>query len=245
MRNLANRYNLSASADWQALLRHFELGEGFAFIVLMVPDEEGAEVCREALDSYLATHSRRVREITVATPSDLRNLPEVLLELKATPEDGAIWVARAVPEGAPDYEVWREAWRIGVATLNQFRNPLRRQFDIPLIFVGAPWLQETLRENSPDLWSVRTLTARVEQQASETAVERRAEPSVPQPETPAPDPELALAEAERLRGQPGKELALARLLHRAGLGLAARSHWQEAAKAFSEALELRERANEV
>ena len=45
----AGRYNLAASPDWQALLTLFELNEGFAFIVLLVSNEEGAMVCRDAL----------------------------------------------------------------------------------------------------------------------------------------------------------------------------------------------------
>lgn len=242
MRDVASRYNLSASPDWQALLTHFDLGEGFAFIVLMVADEEGADVCRAALDRFLKQTGKHLREVTVAAPIDLRNLAETLLQLTAEPEDGAIWVARAVPLGNVDYDVWREAWRIGVATLNQFRNPLRRQFDIPLIFVGAPWLQEVLRENAPDLWSVRTLTARVQSQASENLREQPAATSTPETREPGPDPELALAEAQQLREQPGKELALARLLHRAGVGFSASRRWSEAVNALSEALELRERA---
>ena len=82
MRDLASLYNLSASAEWQALLTHFELGEGFAFIVLMVPNDEGAEVCRAALDRHLKESGKRVREITVAAPADLRNLAETLLRIQ-------------------------------------------------------------------------------------------------------------------------------------------------------------------
>jgi hypothetical protein len=43
-----------------------------------------------------------------------------------------------------------------------------------------------------------------------------------------PDPEMALAEAERLRGKKGSELAVARLLYRAGFGFASRYQWRDA-----------------
>ena len=239
MRDLADLYNLGASPDWQALLSHFGLGEGFAFIVLLVPNDDGADVCRAALNRYLEATGKRVHRIPVTDVADLRNIAHTLLGMAAEPEDGAIWLARAVPDGVPDYAEWRQAWREGVSRLNEFRNPLRRQFDMPVIFAGAPWLQEVLREDAPDLWSVRTLVAWVEPQAVTAAtpetrdVSKQAEPSS------GPDPELALAEANRLRGKPGSELGLARLLYRAGLGFAARYQWREAAQTFEEALDFR------
>jgi hypothetical protein len=59
----ASRYNLSASADWQAVLTSFELGTGFQFIVLLVIDEDGAEACRTALTRRLDTAGKRLLEI--------------------------------------------------------------------------------------------------------------------------------------------------------------------------------------
>ena len=241
MRDLASIYNLAGSADWQALLTHFDLGQGFAFIVLLVPNDDGAEVCQAALDRYLSASGKAVTQVPVTAPADLRNIAQTLLEAQADARTGAVWVARAVPEGVPEFPLWQEAWREGVARLNQFRNPLRRQFDIPLIFAGAPWLQQVLRENTPDLWSVRTLVAWVEPQATAVPELRQAAPDTGAPGR-GPDPELALAEADRLRGKAGVELALARLLYRAGLGFAARYKWRDAAQAFSEALDIRRRA---
>ena len=242
MSDLANVYNLGTSPDWQALLSHFDLGEGFAFIVLLVPNDDGAEVCRVALDRYLEASGKRVHQIPVSGLADLRNIAHTLLGMTAEPADGAIWLARAVPVGVPDYAEWRHAWREGVSRLNEHRNPLRRQFDMPVIFAGAPWLQEVLREDAPDLWSVRTLVACVEPQALKTAAaETREGPPRAEPAS-GPDPELALAEADRLRGNPGSELGLARLLYRAGLGFAARYQRREAAQAFEEALDIRRRS---
>jgi tetratricopeptide (TPR) repeat protein len=243
LESLASRYNLADSLDWQPLIRHFELGQGFAFIVLLVPNDDWAEVCREALNAFLQARGEHVMQIPIAAPADLQDLAGTLLYLRAESGTGAIWVARAVPEALPDYQLWFQAWRRGVAWLNQYRNPLRRQFEIPVIFVGAPWLQEVLRDNAPDLWSVRTLVARVKPEASSEAI---SEIRVPSPDhagpSRGPDPEFALGEANRLRGKQGAELALARLLYRAGMGFAARYQWSDAEQAFSEALEIRQRA---
>jgi tetratricopeptide (TPR) repeat protein len=232
----ASRYNLAQSPDWQALLRLFELNEGFAFIVLLVVNEEGSEVCRDALAKRLRGAGKELLELET-TQDRLKEIANALLLTDACPETGAVWVSRVVSEGARDYGEWREAWRRGVAALNQHRNPLRRKWSVPVVFVGAPWLQEVLRENAPDLWSVRTQVAWVEPEApAADAYVARIYSDVPRR---GPDPQMALAEAERLRGKKGSELILARLLYRAGLGFAARSQWPEAARVLEESLEIR------
>src|SRR5450432_1849899 len=236
----ASRYYLAGSLDWRALLRHFDLGQGFAFIVLLVPDQDGAEACRAALVRYLEGHGKRLVEVPVAAPADLRNIAEPLLHMHPDDGAGAVWVARVASREAREDRVWFEAWRDGVAWLNQYRNPLRRNLEVPLIFVGAPWLQEVLRENAPDLWSVRSQVAWVEPLAAGAAAEWS--PSFPHPVGPGPDPELALAQATRLRAKGGMDLAVARMLYRAGRGFSARYQWQNASQALSEALEIQRRA---
>jgi tetratricopeptide (TPR) repeat protein len=107
--------------------------------------------------------------------------------------------------------------------------------------VGAPWLQVVLRDNAPDLWSVRKLVARIKPEAAEPGFEMRIPSTDHAGPSRGPDPELALSEANRLREKPGAELALARLLYRAGQGFAARNQWPEAVQAFSESLDIRQR----
>ncbi|HEX9004065.1 MAG TPA: hypothetical protein VGB07_29405, partial [Blastocatellia bacterium] len=51
---LAQRYALWRSAEWQKLLTHLEWRQGFAFILLTVPDDLGAEICRQALERQLS-----------------------------------------------------------------------------------------------------------------------------------------------------------------------------------------------
>jgi tetratricopeptide (TPR) repeat protein len=233
----ASRYKLAGSPDWQALLKLFELNEGFAFIVLLVPNEEGAVVCSDALAKRLEVARKKLLELET-TPDRLREIANALLFTEARPETGAVWVSRVVSEGAPDYREWRDAWRRGVSALNQHRNPLRRKWSVPVVFVGAPWLQDVLRENAPDLWSVRTQVAWVEPEAPAMATNAaRTFGDVPRR---GPDPLMAIAEAERLRGKQGSELAVARLLYRAGLGFAASYQWRDAVRMFRESLEIRE-----
>jgi tetratricopeptide (TPR) repeat protein len=166
--------------------------------------------------------------------------------LEPPADTGAIWVEAVVPEAVKEYESWRDAWRVAVAVLNRYRNPLMRRFRVPLLFVGAPWLQVLLREIAPDLWSVCSLVVRVE---PEIKAEREPEPvAPPRPDwidENAPDPEFAMQMAERLRGQSGQELQLAGLLHRAGKGYLARFQSKQAEKTLSAAIELKRRYTSI
>ena len=247
---LSQRTQIAASPDWQNLLTYFDLsGEGFAFIVLLVPDGEWAEACRQALERYLLAYRKKVVTVHFDGADEFRDeLASRLLSLRVEEDTGAIWVGAAVPEVSKEYEKWQGAWGIGVARLNQYRNPLREQFDVPLLFVGAPWVQTTLREMAPDLWSVRTLVVRIEPSAINAEIANRFS-STESYTTDldlglAIDPDFALKEAMQLRGRPGKELALSRLLYRAGLGLMARYRSDEAERVLKEAMELHYRYGE-
>jgi tetratricopeptide (TPR) repeat protein len=251
----AQRVKLASSLEWKNLLTHFELtdGEGFAFIVLLVADAEWAEACRLALERYLLTRKKKLQVVSFENAEEFRDeLASRLLNLEIAPDAGAIWVAKAVTATERDYESWAAAWRTGVARLNQYRNPLIRRFEVPLIFVGAGWVQTILREMSPDLWSVRAMVVRIESLVSKTIAPGDASASTAvvssvtiDAEGRAIDPEFALREAAQLRGRIGSEPTLARLLHRAGQGFNARSRWADGAEALREAVELYRRLLDI
>jgi hypothetical protein len=46
---LVRRYGQAAAGEWQRVLNHFALSEGFALIVLIVPDRDAAQLCRREL----------------------------------------------------------------------------------------------------------------------------------------------------------------------------------------------------
>ena len=53
-------YGEEAWKDWQRLLAHFDLGEGFAFLVLLLPGAVGANVCRRQLEEHLACRGKHL-----------------------------------------------------------------------------------------------------------------------------------------------------------------------------------------
>ncbi|MBN8454662.1 tetratricopeptide repeat protein [Accumulibacter sp.] len=245
---VARRYDLPRQAEWQKLLNHFDLTEGFSLVIVLVADADGAALCKRELERVFGRESKQLLALDLPTTAALLELPGLLLAAKPLPETACLWIEAVDPDYSRTYAESRDAWRSAVARLNAFRNTLRKQFHTALTFVGAPWLQEVLREVAPDIWSVRTLVVRIEPQREAGRIEG-AESSVRQVPrsdigntTEGGDPLFALKEAEKLRRIPGKELALAQLLQRAGEGFIARDQWRESAQALTEALALRERA---
>ncbi len=240
---VARRYRLGEQAEWRKLLTHFSLSKDFDFVVLLVPEAEGAALCRRELENHLQKSGRVLSALEFAMPADLHRLPEHFLEEACGDEIVCLWVAAVVPDYAPDYREWHDAWEQALARLNAFRNPIRKRFKCTLIFVGAPWLQPVMREVAPDLWSVRTIVVNIElvrpiQIQGESKVVSRGNNAIFSPD--AADPIFALQQAEKLRGVEGKELTLASLLHRVGQGFEAQNNWPEAAKSYAESLELKD-----
>ena len=244
LEKVASRYELSGQAEWQKLLRLFQLSEGFSLLVLLVLDVDGAALCQRELEQQLKKEGKQLFAIEIPTPEALRLLPSSLLETDPPANAGCVWIATVEPDYGKDYPAWRDAAQFTFARLNAHRNSIRRHFNLPLVFVGAPWLQEVMREIAPDLWSVRTLVFRIEPPPQSTAEQLVSEPAKfdLDHDKSGADPIFALKEAEKLRGEPGKELSLARLLYRAGEGFASRHEWPSARKAYAEALELNQRA---
>jgi tetratricopeptide (TPR) repeat protein len=240
---LAQRYGQTAAGEWQRVLNHFTLGEGFALIILVVPDRDGAQLCRNELERLLAAQGSLLIRQEPATPGELIQLSSSLLDKELTPRAGAIWIAAVLPQSAPDFHDWEDAWRRTLEGLNQQRNPLRRRFEYPLIIVTAPWVVPLFRDVAPDLWSVRSQVVRIEPDREFTRrrsdeIRQVSPPVESPPPTDTPDPELALREAERLRGIPGRERQRAEMLMRAGRGLYSQEDLQGAEAVLREAADL-------
>ena len=245
---IERRYGATAAAEWRVLLNRLDLGEGFALIVLVVPDMDGARLCRAELEAWLARRGRTVAVIEPDAPAALYNAATRLLTLADAPDRGAIWLAAVPSPALRDKRAWDNAWRHALVGLNQQRNPLRRRFPLPVILVGDTDLVVAMREIAADLWSVRALSLRIvpEQVASglDHSGNREHARTEASDGAAAPDPELALRMAERVRGRPEEERTLASLLVRAGEGFAAKGKWREAEAAWREAAGLFERHGE-
>ena len=242
---IEQRYGTNAAQEWERVIHHFDLAEGFSLIVLIVPDRDGAELCAAELERYLAGRGKLLRRLQPDDPAALRRIALPLLRTPAEPDVGAVWVSAVVSHAAPDYEDWMGAWRWALATLNQQRNPLRRHFACPLVLVGARWLVPVFREIAPDLWSVRTQVVQIEPARELSEAEERVITADPDRDRNfdrsrpnSADLDLALEAVARLRGVPGQEESLALVLMRAGLALSAQADFPEAEHSFRQAAEL-------
>ncbi|MGE4047389.1 MAG: hypothetical protein AB7F35_21180, partial [Acetobacteraceae bacterium] len=65
---IGHRYGAAAEAEWRLVTSHFELNEGFALLVLIVPDRDGAAICRQALADHLAGSGRTVQDLSPGSP---------------------------------------------------------------------------------------------------------------------------------------------------------------------------------
>ena len=232
-------YGPEAWNDWQRLLAHFDLAEGFSFLVLLLPGAVGADICRRQLTAHLAAQGKRLAELPCDWREDARRLADRLFALAPADDLGGIWLGSVVPESDPEIKAWQDAWRLGLASLNQQRNPLLQRFRCPLVLVGAPWLNPLLREAAPDLWSVRAavviVTPAPAVAQTSAVMSHEMQPMLAMSGEAASDPDYALEQAECLRDKPGYESARAELLFRAGNGFCDHARHEPAERCFREA----------
>lgn len=231
------RLALLSLPDWTKLLRHFELGQGFALIVILLGDSSLAPICRDELDLWLLARQRpRITAVPIDGPDDLTNLPEKLLLIEPAPE-GPVWV-----DGTGPRDQYESAWTRAAVKLNLTRNTIVDHFSTPLILVAPTWVREILRDTAPDFWSIRTFVAEILIPGSSPVPMEHWPREAGNPSEFAPNPDFILRQAEALRGRPDQDGQLSRLLDRAGRELMNRGRYEEARAILRQALELNEAA---
>lgn len=154
---LRSLYGTGAHDALLGLERHLELGDGFAFIPVFLPEIHASDLARDGLKQRLARQGQQVWEVPLTSPSDVSHLP-VRLQRDVPPEDcGAAWVAACVPTTESTTPEWRAAWVDALRRLNERRDVVRTRLHFPLVIVGLPWLKTIWQNEAPDFWSVRTL----------------------------------------------------------------------------------------
>ena len=116
-------YGRAAAAEWQVLLNRLEIGEGFALVVLVVPDGAGARLCQNALDSWLVRRGQHLTVIAPDAPTALHDAAATLLGLPADPGRGAIWLAAAAGPWDADAAAWDLAWRHALVRVKSGTQP--------------------------------------------------------------------------------------------------------------------------
>ena len=65
---------------------------------------------------------------------------------------------------------WEQAWDRALLTLNQARQPLRKQLGVGLIVAAPPRVKPRIREAAPDIWSIRSLVIDLDEVVDHAAV---------------------------------------------------------------------------
>jgi tetratricopeptide (TPR) repeat protein len=245
---LERYFGAKAANEWDLLLGHLEFSTGFSLVVILVPDNTAAEVCARALESE--QHSRgSISRAPTSSPDELQDLPTWLFETTHN-DDDLIWISAVKPEplqADPEHSRWITAWTRAAARLNERRNTLRNTHHHPLILVGAPWLKVVLRENAPDLWSVRDLVVEMRPEARKSAYEQDFIEFDPRSyrlhtnafeEVITTDPDYAHTRGLGLEDYPANTQERLELLRREFSGYSAQGRWTEALSAAQQALDL-------
>jgi tetratricopeptide (TPR) repeat protein len=240
------RYGIEAQKRWNQFIRHLELREGFSFVVLLVPDSTAARLTENLCRQWLETKGLELVSKEYTDPAKLKqNLAPFLLEqIAVTPNLGAVWVSGVVAQSDPDQPDWSDAWRYAAARINERREQLTTRYAIPIVLVGAPWLQIALREAAPDWWSVRSLVVNLKKDLETRVPNNQISQEIflndSTVENLDPDEILEQAMAYRTKGQ---EQNLLKLLRRTYDGLFQRNRWEEALEIAKEMLEIEEKIN--
>ncbi|HQU85235.1 MAG TPA: tetratricopeptide repeat protein, partial [Pyrinomonadaceae bacterium] len=237
------REYLSTLPEWRNLIEHFELNDhAFAYIPLLVPNDLWARVCEVSLESYLSAKGKHLYKIECQTPDDVKNIAVTLFDLEVEEDTEAIWVVAPIGNGESFLEKWSDAWREGMARLNQYRNPLKDRFPVTILFVGAQWIQEITRNMAPDLWSIRRTVIRLEpnvdfSKPQENLLELSQNKSAA-PEHFEVDTDLVIRLAERIKGKKNSELELANLFYDLANGYFQKNQYQSAIDAADKAIKI-------
>jgi len=191
--------------EWQRLRQQLELAEGFWLGFVFVPSPRQAADLRSRTEQLLRTHAHSTKVVRPESPDALRSaLSDVFARDSA--DAGCVWIECVRSDPPPsDGTVgpWTSAWDSLLLRANEQREAIRRQLSGGLIFVAPPEIKPRVRDAAPDLWSLRSIVLEI----APTPL-RRAEGGLTveleQPRThteaipgSAPDPEFALAEADR------------------------------------------------
>lgn len=236
----------AAFEDWKLFEAHFDLSDGFALLVLLLPGAAGATVCEQALAERLAKDNLRLERIRFSSASEIIRLGEWLLDLN--PDGvGGVWISLFSPERADD--AWMAACRKMFAVLNLHRNRILQALPVPLIFVGEPWLQQVFREAAPDFWSVRSTVVRLLPQSEPDESRLEGTPMESQKALigveAAGDPDYTLQQAHRFAHRPDLALQRAELLMRAAAGFCENARLELAESCLREGLDALANASEM
>jgi hypothetical protein len=228
--------NLGPSAEhaWNHLRVHTEWAKGFWIAWLFTGYLRLVHEYKKRMQALLSERGAFQIVLRPSTPEEARSLLEEILAEK-TRDAGCVWVEILVADMAGDTPgPWTEAWDWLMMRANERRGALSSHLSGGLIFAGAPPFKGRTAAAAPDLWSIRSLM--LEPALPIERFDALLATVGPEDSKYAPDVDLALAQADRMRAQ-GHYLAEAAMRMRAAWGFQIRGKYTEAIEQASKVLE--------
>ncbi len=146
----------SLESIWLELRPHLEWANGFNLVFLFADNPGPVGLLRQRFDDSLHLRTLRLCVMDPSSPEELTGLAELLLTHRAG--FGPLWV-----------ELWRQgedpAWRRAriqlLHQLNERRSVLEREIRQPVVLVLPLAERGNVYTYAPDLWAVRSFTARL------------------------------------------------------------------------------------
>lgn len=154
----SHRTSQLASHEWSSTLRHLKFGIGFSLIVILALEQETVENCKRSISEDIPTLSA-IHVFKAIYPDDLYKIPNQISKLRISENQGCVWIDCLNKNNTSLQGAWNDGMRYLVARLNERRDRLVEQCQVPIILCGPPQLMEILSNEAPDLWSMRTTVA--------------------------------------------------------------------------------------
>ena len=150
--NRAEIFDPALEQEWARLRVQLDFAAGFWLGFVFLRSAASAQFLEKRTERFLHEHTRSLRIIEVARPSDFSDVITDLMAAESI-DSGCIWV-RSVNM---DNDTWHSATWDFFSRLNERRDALRRRIDGGLVFALHPTMKALVREAAPDLWSIRSL----------------------------------------------------------------------------------------
>ena len=154
-------FQISLDAIWRKLRPHLEWAQGFTLAVLFTRHPAPVEALRRQLQELLSFGTLPLRQFTLNEPGQTAEILTAVLASR--PLDGKhppLWLEMWRDAGSEDERQAqrRAVWEV-LSRLNERRFLLERDVACPLVLVLPTELRKDIPSMTPDLWSVRAVTA--------------------------------------------------------------------------------------
>lgn len=163
----ASFVDTSVETAWQRLEVQIEFARAFwlGFVFSTAPRE--IDKLREFAATLLFDRNKTMCHRKLEDPESFGDLLPWLLHARETEMADCVWIESIISDSPGASETpFKNAWEKFFLLANQKRDALRKTLRGGLVFAAPPAIKPRIRDDAPDLWSVRALVMDVESRLS-------------------------------------------------------------------------------